>query len=80
MPEYTLLATCDRCRKQVVSNPGNGNAHLTNASGLEYNSYVHPAHCSSSGSYLCPECSKLAKEMRERHDREREEFCHVLIP
>jgi hypothetical protein len=76
MPKYTLLAACDRCGEQVVSNPNNGNSCLMNASGLKYNSYVHPARCSSGGAYLCQECYRLAEEMRTRHYKERKEFCH----
>jgi hypothetical protein len=80
MPEYTLLATCDRCKKQVVSNPGNGSIQVIDATGLQYHGYVHQAHCSSRGAYLCPECHGIAEEMKERHDREREEFCLALTP
>ena len=75
MPEFTLLATCDRCKKQVVSNPRNGSSPLINETGLKYNDYVHQENRSGSGAYLCPECHVLAKEMRMRHYKEREEFC-----
>jgi hypothetical protein len=78
MPEYTLLSTCDRCKKQVMSNPKNVSSPLINVTGLKYNNYVHPANCGGSGAYLCHECDELAEEMRMRHYKERKEFCLAI--
>jgi hypothetical protein len=78
MPDYTLLATCDRCKKQVISNPKNGSSPLINATGLKYNDYVHPANCGGSGAYLCDECDQLAVALGTRHYKERKEFCLAI--
>lgn len=75
MPEYTLLATCDRCKKQVVSNPKTDAAIVSSASGLMYNEYVHQKDGTTA--YLCPECHKLAQNMRDRHYKERQDFFDV---
>jgi hypothetical protein len=74
MPEYTLLATCDRCKKQVVSNPKNEQDRVIAATGLRYHDYVYRSD-SVSGAYLCPDCHQLASEMRVRHYEERKVFC-----
>jgi len=75
MPEYTLLATCDRCNKQVVSNTRNGGRLIIDVVGLKYNDYVQQTGCNGSGAYLCLGCHELAEEMRMRHCKERKEFC-----
>jgi hypothetical protein len=78
MPEYTLLATCDRCGKQVSSNFKSGDNLIIDVVGLKYNDYVQQAGCNERGAYLCPECHKLAQNMRDRHYKERKEFCLAI--
>jgi hypothetical protein len=61
--EITIIAKCENCGKNTISEVDNKGRWIYDAWGLKYNRYIDKD--------LCEDCFQKAEELQQKHKKER---------